>query len=114
MAVITDEELLDERSLNEEPADDIRPSLRSFSVLRRLRTLLQRFAVPDPAFAGVAGEFEVLGEFEGVDGTSVFAEAAEHAAAQVVGEVGEFLAAGVLVARAGDHDQVLRAGEGAK
>ena len=83
-------------------------------ILRRLRTFFQRLAVPDPAFAGVAGEFEILREFERVDGTGIFAEAAEHAAAQVVGEVGEFLAAGLLVARAGDHDQIFRAGQRAQ
>jgi hypothetical protein len=77
-------------------------------ILRGLRALFQGFAVPDPAFAGIAGEFEILREFEGVNGASVFAEAAEHAAAQVVGEVGEFLAAGVLVAGAGNHNQILR------
>src|ERR1700722_2291950 len=83
-------------------------------ILRGLRTLFQRFAVPDPALAGVAGEFEILGEFEGVDGAGVFAEAAEHAAAKIVGEVGELLAAGVLVAGAGDDDEIFRAGHGAQ
>src|SRR5579863_10738800 len=33
-------------------------------ILRRLRTFFQRLAVPDPAFAGVAGEFEILRQFE--------------------------------------------------
>ena len=85
-----------------------------FFVLRGLRALFQRFAVPDPALAAVAGQFEILGEFEGVDGAGIFAEAAEHAAAEIVGEVGELLAAGVLVARAGDDDEIFRAGHGAQ
>src|SRR6266446_4328867 len=59
------------------------------AVLRRLLTLFESLAVPDPAFPRVAGELEILRQLQGVDGTSVFAEAAEHAAAQVVGEVGE-------------------------
>src|ERR1700722_3842065 len=50
-------------------------------ILRGLRTFFQRLAIPDPAFAGVAGEFKILREFESVDGTGVFAEATEHAAA---------------------------------
>jgi hypothetical protein len=89
-------------------------SWRLLLVLRRLRTFFQRLAIPDPAFASVAGEFEILREFEGIDGTSVLAEATEHAAAQVVGEVGQFLAAGLLVARARYHDQIFRASQRAQ
>src|SRR5712691_6277748 len=85
--------------------------MRLLPVWRGLRTLFQRLAIPDPAFASIAGKFEILRTFERVDGTGVFAETAEHAAAQVVGEVGELLAAGVFVARARDHDQILRAGQ---
>jgi hypothetical protein len=77
-----------------------------FFILRGLRTLFQGFAIPYPAFAGIAGEFEILREFERVDGTGVFTEAAEHAAAQIVGEVGKFFAARVLVAGAGDDDEI--------
>jgi len=54
---------------------------RLLFIQRGLRTFFERLAVPDPAFAGVAGEFEILGKFEGVDGTGVFAKPAEHAAA---------------------------------
>ena len=63
-------------------------------------------AVPDHAFAAVVRKFEILGQLERVDRTSVFAQAAEHAAAQVVGKVREFFAAGLFIALAGDHDQV--------
>jgi hypothetical protein len=83
-------------------------------VLRRLRTFFQGLAVPDPAFSGVAGEFEILREFEGIDGACVFAEAAEHAAAQIIGKVGKFFAAGLFVARARYHDQILRTGQRAQ
>lgn len=46
-----------------------------------LRTFFQRLTIPDPTFASVAGEFEILREFERVDWTSIFAQATEHAAA---------------------------------
>src|SRR6266851_3575615 len=76
------------------------------TVLRGLRAFFKRLAVPDPTLAGVAGELEILRQFESVDRTGVLAQAAEHAAAQVVGEIGKFLAAGLLVALARDHDQI--------
>jgi hypothetical protein len=56
------------------------------SVHGGLRTLLERLEVPDHAFASVVRELEILGEFKGVGRASIFAEAAEHATAQVVGE----------------------------
>ena len=43
-----------------------------------------------------------LGQFQRVGGTGVLAQPAKHAAAQVVGEVGDFLAASLLVALARD------------
>jgi hypothetical protein len=78
-------------------------------VRRGLWTFFQRLAIPDPALTSIAGEFEILRKFERVHGTGVLAEAAEHAAAQIVSKVGEFLAAGVLVARTRNHDQIFRA-----
>src|SRR5260370_27691996 len=84
--------------------------MRLLPVGRGLRTLVQRLAIPDPAFASIAGQFEILRKFERVDGTGVLAEAAEHAAAQVVGEVGEFLAAGGVLAGPGEHAKILPAG----
>src|ERR1051326_403554 len=48
-------------------------------ILSWLRTFFQRLAIPYPAFAGETREFEILREFEGIDGAGVFAEAAEHA-----------------------------------
>src|SRR2546426_2240880 len=83
-----------------------------FPILRRLRALLQHLAVPDSAFAGVVGQLEVLGQLQRVRGTGVLAQSAEHAAAQVVSKIGEFLAAGLLVAFARDYDQVLWADQG--
>src|SRR5260370_36162397 len=62
---------------------------------RGLRTFFQRLAIPDPAFASIAGEFEILRKFERVDGTGVRAEAAKHAAAQGGGELSERPAAGL-------------------
>jgi len=84
---------------------------RLFAVLRGLGTFFERLAIPDPTFASVAGQLEILREFESVDRTGIFTEAAEHAAAQIVGEVGEFLTASLLVARARDHDQIFRASQ---
>src|SRR3989338_3459401 len=71
----------------------------------------EQVAVPDGALAGVVGELEILRELEGVGGAGVFAAAAEHAARQIVGKVGEHLAAALVVAGPADDDQVLRAGE---
>jgi hypothetical protein len=85
-------------------------SARKFSlslVQRGLWTFFQRLAIPDPAFARIAGEFEILRQFESVGGTRIFAQPAEHAAAQVVGKVGEFFAASFFVAFAGDDNQML-------
>jgi len=68
--------------------------------LGRLRAFFQGLAIPNPALASVAGEFEILGQFERIHGTGVLAKAAEHAATQVVSEIGKFLAAGMFIARA--------------
>src|SRR2546426_12535528 len=74
-----------------------------------MRALLQHLAVPDGAFAGVAGELEVLSELKGIGRTGVLAEAAKHAAAQVVGEVGKFFAAGLFLLAARGPHQILPA-----
>src|SRR6266478_5075542 len=87
---------------------------RLLSVDGGLRTLLERLEVPDHAFACVVREFEILGEFKGVGRASIFAQAAEHATAQVVGEFQELFAAGFFIALAGNNDQVFRAGHGAQ
>ena len=79
-----------------------------------LGTFFQRRAIPDPALARVAGQFEILREFERIGGTRVFAQSAEHTAAQIVSEVGQLFAAGFFVAFARDHDQVLGARQRAK
>src|ERR1700722_19380259 len=62
------------------------------SILRRLRTLLQHLAVPDRALASVAGQLEILGQLQRVGRTSVLAQSAKHAAAQVVSESRQLLA----------------------
>ncbi len=77
--------------------------------MRRLRTFFEGFAVPDPSLAGIAGELEILRELKRVNWAGVFAQSAEHAAAQVIGKIGEFFSSRLLVARAGNHDQILRA-----
>src|SRR3990172_7952393 len=74
----------------------------------------EQVAVPDGALAGVVGEFEILRELEGVGGAGVLAAAAEHAARQIVGKVGEHLAAALVVAGPADDDQILRAGQRAE
>ncbi len=77
-------------------------------VNRGVRTLLERLAIPDHALAGVAREFEILGEFEGVGRARIFAQTAEHAAAEVIGEVHQLFAARLFVALAGHYDEVFR------
>src|ERR1035437_9970048 len=79
-----------------------------------LRTLLEFLAVPDHTFAGEARKLEILGEFERIGGASIFAQAAEHAAAQVVGKIGELFAARLFIALAGNHDQVFWTSQGAQ
>src|SRR6266852_8519572 len=54
------------------------------SVHGGLRTLFERLEVPDHAFASVVRELEILGKFERISRASIFAQAAEHATAQVV------------------------------
>lgn len=79
------------------------------AILGRLRAFFESLAIPDPALARIAGQFEILSEFESVGGTSVFAKAAEHAAAQIISKVCKFLAASFFIALAGDHDKVFGA-----
>ena len=87
---------------------------RLLSVHGGLRTLLERLEVPDHAFTRVVRELEILGEFKGVGRTSIFAQAAEHTPAQVVGEFQELFAAGFFVALAGNNNQIFRAGHRAQ
>src|SRR3981189_2306948 len=84
------------------------------SVHGGLRTLLQRLQVPDHAFARVVRELEILCEFKRVGRTSIFAQAAEHTTAQVVGEFQELFAPGFFVALAGYNNQIFRAGHRAQ
>ena len=79
-----------------------------------LRSTLECLTVPDHAFAGVVGEFEILRELKGIGWTGIFAESTEHAAAEIVGEIGEFLAAGFLIALARNDNEVLGTCERAK
>src|ERR1035438_6630281 len=85
-----------------------------WALLGRLGTFFEHLAIPDGAFAGVAGQFEVLRQLERVHRASVFAQPAEHAAGCVVDEGRQLFALGLLVALAGDHDEVLRAGQRAQ
>src|SRR2546430_471529 len=59
---------------------------RLLTIQRRLGAFFQCLAIPDPALARIAGEFEILRKFECVYRTGILAQSAEHAAAQVVGE----------------------------
>src|SRR5271169_2114781 len=72
-------------------------------------TGLQSFPVPDESLAAVLGHLKVLSEFQGVSRTGILAKAAEHAPAQVVGELSKFLAASHGIALAPHNDQVLGA-----
>jgi len=83
-------------------------------VLRGLGPFFQQLAIPDGAFPGVVGQLEILRQFQSVRRTGVLAKPAEHAAAQVVSESGEFLAAGFLVSFTGNDDQMLRACQSAE
>jgi hypothetical protein len=83
-------------------------------IQRGLRTFFQHFTIPYPAFARIAGEFEILRKFERINWTSVFAKAAKHTTAQVVGKICKFLAASLLIARARNNNQIFRARDGAE
>ncbi len=83
-------------------------------VMRRSRTDFEAMAVPDRAFAAVGGQLEILGEFEAVGRASVFAESAEHAAGEVVGEGGQDFATRDIIALPADDDEIFRAGQGAE
>ncbi len=82
--------------------------------LHRTGTLFEHLAIPNEALAGEGSELEILGQFESVDRASVFAEAAEHAARQIVREMGEDFVLGVGIALTTDDDQVFGASFGAK
>jgi hypothetical protein len=79
---------------------------RLLAVNRGLRPLFERLEVPDHPFAAIVGEFKVLGEFQRVRWAGVFAQAAEHAAAQIVGKLRELFATRLLIAFTGNNDEV--------
>ena len=93
---------------------DHRLRVQSLSIDGGLRTTLECLAVPNHAFAGIVGKLEILGELECVSWASILAKSTEHAAAKIVSEVCEFFASGLLVAFAGNDDEMLGAGERAK
>jgi hypothetical protein len=74
-------------------------------------TFFQRLAIPDHIFAAVVRQLKILRQFERVRGTRVFAQPAEHTPAEIVGEISELFAAGLLIALAGNHNQVLGTGQ---
>jgi hypothetical protein len=78
------------------------------------RAYFEAMAIPDCAFAGVGGHFEILGEFEAIGWAGVFAEAAEHATRSIVSEMREDFAAGGVVALPAHDDQIFRAGQRAQ
>src|SRR5229473_1080909 len=86
----------------------------SLLVLRRSRSLLKHLSVPDSTFACIARQLEVLGQFKGIHRTGILTEPTEHAAREVVGELRQVLATGLLVPHAGYHNQVLRTGQRAE
>jgi len=70
--------------------------------------------VPNGAFAAVAGQLEILREFEAICGASIFAQAAEHAARGIVRKRGEHFPARGIVALPAHYNQIFRAGQRAK
>ena len=85
-----------------------------FAVDGRLRTFFERLKVPDHSFASEAGELEILSEFERICWTGVFAQSAEHAPAEIIGESNQLFSPRFLVAFACNYDQVFRAGQRAE
>ncbi len=92
----------------------VRPGIHLPGVVGWRRAYLEAMAIPDRAFAGVGRHFEILCEFEAVSGAGVFAQAAEHAARSVVGEMSEDFAAGGVVALPAYYDQIFGARESAQ
>src|SRR5260370_32353532 len=92
----------------------VQSSSYSLLVLRRSRSLLKHLPVPDSTFACVARQLKVLGQLKRIHRTGILAEPTEHAAREVVGERGQILVMGLLVAHAGYSNQVFRAGKRAK
>ncbi len=80
-----------------------------FLIHSRLRPFLQRLAIPDHALAAEIRKFKILGEFERIGWASIFAEAAKHATAKIVGKVYKLFAARLLITLAGYNDQILGA-----
>ena len=80
----------------------------------RLWTLFERLAIPDHALASVIREFKILGEFESIGWARIFAEAAKHATAKIVGKVHKLFAACLFIALAGYNDQILGADQRAQ
>src|SRR5580692_11543736 len=68
----------------------------------------QPMAIPNRAFTAVTGHFEILRQFQTVRGTSVFAQAAEHAARSIVSESGKNLAPRRIVTQPAHDDQIFR------
>jgi len=85
-----------------------------FAVDRRLGAFFKRLQVPNHAFASVVSELEILGQFESIGRTGIFAEAAKHAAAEIISEFDKFFAAGLLIALAGDNNEIFWTRQGAK
>src|SRR5437899_785628 len=84
------------------------PAMDSLLVLRRSRSLFKRLSVPDSTFSCVARQLEVLGQLKRIHWTGILTEPTEHAAREVVGELRQVLATGLLVPHAGYHNQIFR------
>ena len=80
----------------------------------RLVAFFQCCLVEDHAFAVVKCDLEVLRQLQRIGRTSFGAQAAEHAAAQVVAPRNRLFALGCRVALALHYDQLLRAGQRAQ
>ena len=76
--------------------------------------LLKHLARKDRSFTGVERQFEVLRELECIGRASILTQSAIHAAAEVVGEVRQLLAARDRIALAADDDQLLGTSQSAE
>ena len=79
---------------------------RLLSIQCRFGPFFQRSPVPYPTVPRIAGELKILRQFQRIRRTRILAQPAKHAAAQIVGKVGEFFAAGLLIAFARNHNQI--------
>src|SRR5260370_1070527 len=80
----------------------------------RCGSLFEAVTIPNRAFAGEVGHFEILCQFQRIHGASIFAKAAEHAPRSIIGEVRQHFPTGGVVTLPAHYNQVLGAGQRAQ